>query len=99
MTFVSSAVNCAQYVLDWSPDGLEGECHQKDYVVLEVEIAAFEYLQKVEGGILHRKKLMNKDIYFTTLVRWRFNLYSFSSLWTVIYDFGGVLCLRHEIKL
>ena len=80
MTFVSNAVNCAQYVLDWSPDGLKGECHQKDYVVLEVGIAALEYLQKVEGGILHRKKLMTKDIYFTTLVRWRFNLYSFSSL-------------------
>ena len=49
MTFVSNAVNCAQYVLDWSPDGFKGECHQKDYVVLEVEIAALEYLQKVEG--------------------------------------------------
>ena len=80
MTFVSNAVNCAQYVLDWLLDGLKGECHQKDYVVLEVEIAALEYPQKVEGSILHRKKLMTKDIYFTTLVRWRFNLYSFSSL-------------------
>ena len=50
MTCVSNAVNCTQYVLDWSPDGLEGECHQKDYVVSEVEIDALEYLQKVEGA-------------------------------------------------
>ena len=74
--------------------------HQKDYVFLEVEIAALdEYLQKVEGGILHRKKVMTKDIYFTTLVRWRFNLYSFSSLVDCNIHFRSALCLRHQTKL
>ena len=58
MTFVLDAVNCAQYVMDWTPDGLKGECHQKDYVVVEVEIAALGYLQKVEGGILQKIRRM-----------------------------------------
>ena len=48
------AVTRAQYFMDWTPDGLKGECHQKDYVVLEVEISALGYLQKVEGGILQK---------------------------------------------
>ena len=31
------AVTRAQYFMDWTPDGLKGEYHQKDYVVLELE--------------------------------------------------------------
>ena len=58
VTFVSDAVNCAQYVMDWTPDGLKGECHQKDSVVVEVEIASLGYLQKVEGGILQKIRPM-----------------------------------------
>ena len=48
------AVNRAQYFMDWTPDGLKGEYHQKDYAVMEMEISALGYLQKVEGGILEK---------------------------------------------
>ena len=48
------AVTRAQYFMDWTPDGLKGEYHQKDYVVLELEVTALGYLQKVEGGILEK---------------------------------------------
>ena len=30
------AVTRAQYFMDWTPDGLKGKYHQKDYVVLGV---------------------------------------------------------------
>ena len=49
------AVTRAQYFMDWTPDGLKGEYHQKDYVVLELEVTALGYLQKVEGGILEKR--------------------------------------------
>ena len=48
------AVTRAQYFMDWTPDGLKGKYHQKDYVVLELEVTALGYLQKVEGGILEK---------------------------------------------
>ena len=48
------AVTRAQYFMDWTPDGLKGEYHQKDYVVLELEVTALGYLQKVEGGVLEK---------------------------------------------
>ena len=48
------AVTRAQYFMDWTPDGLTGKYHQKDYVVLELEVTALGYLQKVEGGILEK---------------------------------------------
>ena len=54
----ADAVNRAQYFMDWTPDGLKGEHHQKDYAVLEMEISALGYLQKVEGGILEKTKPM-----------------------------------------
>ena len=50
----AEAVNRAQYFMDWTPDGLKGEYHQKDYTVMEMEISALGYLQKVEGGILEK---------------------------------------------
>ena len=52
----AEAVNRAQYFMDWTPDGLKGEYHQKDYAVMEMEISALGYLQKVEGGILEKTK-------------------------------------------
>ena len=42
----------AQYFMDWTPEGLKGEHHQKDYAVMEMEIFALGYLLKVESGIL-----------------------------------------------
>ena len=42
--------------MDWTPDGLKGEYHQKDYAVMEMEISALGYLRKVEGGILEKTK-------------------------------------------
>ena len=52
----AEAVDRAQYFMDWTPDGLKGEYHQKDYAVMEMEISALGYLQKVEGGILEKTK-------------------------------------------
>ena len=57
-TCPAAAVDRAQYFMDWTPDGLKGEHHQKDYAVMEMEISAFGYLQKVEGGILQKMKPM-----------------------------------------
>ena len=51
-TCPAAAVDRAQYFMDWTPDGLKGEHHQKDYAGMEMEISALGYLQKVEGGIL-----------------------------------------------
>ena len=45
--------------MDWTPDGLTGKYHQKDYVVLELEVTALGYLQKVEGGI--REKMNPRE--------------------------------------
>ena len=42
--------------MDWTPEGLKGEHHQKDYAVMEMEIFALGYLQKVESGILEKTK-------------------------------------------
>ena len=53
-TGLVDAVTRAQYFMDWTPDGLTGKYHQKDYVVLELEVTALGYLQKVEGGILEK---------------------------------------------
>ena len=50
------AVDRAQYFMDWTPEGLKGEHHQKDYAVMEMEIFALGYLQKVESGILEKTK-------------------------------------------
>ena len=50
------AVTRAQYFMDWTPEGLKGENHQKDYAVVEIQIIAHGYLQKVEGGILEKTK-------------------------------------------
>ena len=52
----ADAVNHAQYFMDWTPDGLKGEHHQKDYAVMEMEISALGYLQKMEGGVLEKTK-------------------------------------------
>ena len=57
-TCPAAAVDRAQYFMDWTPDGLKGEHHQKDYAVMEMEISALGYLQKVEGGILQKMKPM-----------------------------------------
>ena len=38
----------AQYFMDWTPEGLKGEHHQKDYAVMEMEVFALGYLVKVE---------------------------------------------------
>ena len=46
----------AQRFMDWTPEGLEGEHHQKDYAVMKIEIFALGYLQKVESGILEKSK-------------------------------------------
>ena len=35
---VGEAVDRAQYFMEWTPDGLKGECHQGDYIVIQVEI-------------------------------------------------------------
>ena len=35
-TAPDDAVNRAQYFMDWSPEGLKGEYHQKNYVALEM---------------------------------------------------------------
>ena len=32
----AEAVDRAQYFMDWTPDGLKGEYHQKDYAVMEI---------------------------------------------------------------
>ena len=50
------AVDRAQYFMDWTPEGLKGEHHQKDYAVMEMEVFALGYLQKVESGILEKTK-------------------------------------------
>ena len=50
------AVDRAQYFMDWTPEGLKGEHHQKDYAVMEMEIFALGYLLKVESGILEKTK-------------------------------------------
>ena len=50
------AVTRAQYFMDWSPEGMKGETHQKDYAVMEFEISALGYLQKVENGTLEKTK-------------------------------------------
>ena len=55
-TAPDDAVNRAQYFMDWTPEGLKGEYHQKNYVALEMEISALGYLEKVEGGILQKMK-------------------------------------------
>ena len=55
-TCPAAAVDRAQYFMDWTPDGLKGEHHQKDYAVMEMEISALGYLQKVEGGVLEKTK-------------------------------------------
>ena len=52
----ADAVSRAQYFMDWTPDGLKGEHHQKDYAVMEIEISALGYLQKVEGDVLEKTK-------------------------------------------
>ena len=52
----AEAVDRAQYFMDWTPDGLKGEYHQKDYAVMEMEISALGYLQKVEGRNLGEDK-------------------------------------------
>eukprot|EP00435_Cladocopium_sp_Y103_P023495 s2809_g5.t1 len=49
-----AAVDRAQYFNDWTPDGLKGEYHQNDYVVLEVEFTALGYLNKMEEDILQK---------------------------------------------
>ena len=54
-TAPAAAVDRAQYFMDWT-DGLKGEHHQKDYTVLQVEISALGYLQKMETGILEKVK-------------------------------------------
>eukprot|EP00435_Cladocopium_sp_Y103_P075327 s23_g56.t1 len=46
-----AAVDRAQYFNDWTPDGLKGEYHQKDYVVLEVEFTVLGYLNKMEEDV------------------------------------------------
>ena len=57
-TCPAAAVDRAQYFMDWTPDGLKGEHHQKDYAyaVMKMEISALGYLQKVEGGVLEKTK-------------------------------------------
>ena len=50
------AVTRAQYFMDWTPEGMKGETHQKDYAVMEFEITALGYLQKVENGTLEKTK-------------------------------------------
>ena len=40
----AEAVDRAQYFMDWTPDGLKGEHHQKNYAVMEIEISALGYL-------------------------------------------------------
>ena len=35
---------------------MKGETHQKDYAVMEFEISALGYLQKVENGTLEKTK-------------------------------------------
>ena len=52
----AEAVDRAQYFMDWTPDGLKGEYHQKDYAVMEMEISALGYLQKVEWRNLGEDK-------------------------------------------
>ena len=48
------AVDRAQYFMDWTPEGLKGEHHQKDYAVMEMEVFALGYFVKVESGILEK---------------------------------------------
>ena len=52
----ADAVNRAQYFMNWTLHGLKGEHHQKDYAVMEIEILALGYLQKVEGDVLEKTK-------------------------------------------
>ena len=55
-TSAVEAVDRAQYFMDWTPQGLKGEHHQKQFTVLQVEISALGYLQKMEAGILAKTK-------------------------------------------
>ena len=48
-TCPAAAVDRAQYFMDWTPDGLKGEHHQKDYAVMEMEISALGYLLESRG--------------------------------------------------
>ena len=51
-----AAVERAQYFNDWTPEGPKGEFCAKDYVLVEVELAAIGYLQKAEAGVLLKYK-------------------------------------------
>ena len=55
-TSAAEAVERAQYFMDWTPQGLKGEHHQKQFTVLQVEISALGYMQKMESGILAKFK-------------------------------------------
>eukprot|EP00438_Fugacium_kawagutii_P000917 Skav211592 [mRNA] locus=scaffold2962:53741:54115:- [translate_table: standard] len=50
------AVERAQYFMDWTPQGLKGEYHHKQFKVMEVEVSALGYMQKMESGILAKTK-------------------------------------------
>ena len=51
-----STVGHAQYVLDWMPSGVPGPPCQKEYAVMEMEISALGYLQRLEGGVLEKTR-------------------------------------------
>eukprot|EP00435_Cladocopium_sp_Y103_P048167 s1168_g14.t1 len=51
---LGAVVDRAQYFNDWTPDGLKGEYHQKDYVVMELEFTSVGYMTKMEADVLHR---------------------------------------------
>ena len=44
----------AHFFLDWTPGVQGSDPQQKGYVVMEMEISALGYLQKMEGGVLER---------------------------------------------
>ena len=54
-TCPAAAVDRAQYFMDWTPEGMKGEHHQKDYVT-EMEIFAIGFLQKCDSGVLEKTK-------------------------------------------
>lgn len=55
-TSPGEAIDRAQYFMDWTPEGMKGEHHQKEFTVCQVEISALGYMQKMEAGTLAKTK-------------------------------------------
>ncbi len=55
-TTPGEAIDRAQYFMDWTPEGMKGEHHQKEFTVCQVQISALGYMQKMEAGTLAKTK-------------------------------------------